>query len=93
MLTQFRISVLGLFQTNLLKIAAALIITLVFYLIFYLSTASLKKLKTDIFSSYPFGLFFPEASTWSIGYFLLAILGFGILIYFMLQGKFLAGPA
>jgi hypothetical protein len=53
----------------------------------------LKKLKVSIFPSYPFGLFFPQGGTWSIGYFLLIIILLGFLVYFGFEGKLFLGPA
>ena len=85
--------VITFLKDNYVKIIIATTIILVFYLIFFLTTTSLKKLKTEIFSSYPFDLFFPQGGTWSVGYFLIALTGLGLLIYLMLQGKFIAGPA
>jgi len=81
------------FRENYIKIAIVIALALISYFIFYLSTASLKKLKTDIFSSYPFDLFFPHEGTWSVGYFLIAILLLGLLIYFLSKGGFYLQPA
>lgn len=78
---------------NAFKIIVGGVIILVFYLIYYASTYSLKKLKIGVFSSYPFSLFFPEGTTWSIGYFLLVVLLLGLLVYLGFQGKLFFGPA
>lgn len=57
-------------------------------LAFYITLESLKKLKTDVIPYYPFGLFFPGAGKWSIGYFLMVVLFLGLLIYLMMKGNF-----
>ena len=64
-----------------------------FYFVYVLTTGSLKKLKTAIFSTYPFDLFFPHEGTWSVGYFLLVILALGLLIYLLMKGNFVLSPA
>lgn len=93
MFTALRISLISFLETNYIKIIVALVLTFILYLIFYLSTKSLKKLKIEVFSSYPFGLFFPQGGTWSIGYFLIVILLLGLLVFFGFEGKLFLGPA
>lgn len=93
MLTTAITSITAFFVANYMKIIVASVIAAVSYLIFFLSTASLKKLKTGIFQSYPFGLFIPEGGTWSIGYFLLIILLLGLLIFLGFKERLFLGPA
>ncbi len=81
-------------QDYYVRILIILGVLSVSYLIYYITTGSLKKLKKEAFASYPFDLFFPHGGTWSVGYFLIMILVFGALIYFLIKGKFfLVGPA
>jgi len=80
-------------QENYIKIIIAIALFGISYFIFYLSVSSLKKLKTNIFSSYPFDLFFPHEGAWSIGYFLIAIILLGLLIFFLSKGGFYLKPA
>lgn len=93
MVNQLITSVTVFLQDNIFKIIVIVSITAIFYFIFYLSTYSLKKLKIEVFPSYPFGLFFPEGGVWSIGYFLLIILLLGLLTYFGFKGGLFLGPA
>lgn len=80
-------------KENLIKILIALGLSFLFYFIFYATTLSLRKLKLEAFNSYPFDTFFPQGGTWSIGYFLLVILLFGVLIFLLLNGNFYSTPA
>jgi hypothetical protein len=84
---------LDFIRENYLKIIIIIALASISYLIFYLSTSSLKKLKTGIFSSYPFDLFFPNEGAWSIGYFLIAIIVLGLLMFFLMKGGFYLKPA
>ena len=86
-------SLASFLQANYLKIIVAFVITTVLFSIYYLSTASLKKLKLESFQNYPFRLFFPQSSSWSTGYFIIVIVLLGLLVYFGLEGKFFLGPA
>ncbi len=93
MLASIITPLIGFFRENYLKILLIIALFSISYVIFYLSTSSLKKLRTDIFSSYPFDLFFPREGVWSIGYFLIAILLLGLLIFFLSKGGFYLKPA
>ena len=93
MLTSIITSLSAFLKENYMKIAIAIVITAVFYLIYYLSTFSLKKLKIGVFASYPFALFFPEGGTWSIGYFLIIIVLLGIIVFLGFRGQLYLGPA
>lgn len=70
------------------------ILAVVFYLTFYVTVFSIKKLKVSTFASYPFDLFFPSERSWSAGFFIVIILALGLLIYLIAKGGFYAvGPA
>lgn len=84
---------LNFIKLNYIKVLVSIALSLVFYFVFYLTTLSLKKLKLEAFSSYPFDTFFPQGGNWSVGYFLIAILLFGVLIFLLLNGGFYASPA
>lgn len=84
---------LNFIQNNYVGIIIIIILACFFIVAFYVSTSSLKKLKTSIFQSYPFDVFFPQGGTWSVGYFLVAILLVGLLIYLLVKGEFYLGPA
>lgn len=93
MLTDILNLALNFIKINYFDILVATGLSFLFYFIFYLTTLSLKKLKLEAFSSYPFDTFFPQGGNWSVGYFLITILLFGILIFFLLKGNFYVGPA
>ena len=92
-LTRLLTPTLNFIQENFAKIALAVGIILLFYLTFYLTIGSLKRLRVEIFSYYPFDRFFPRSGEWSVGYFLIAILLLGLLIFFLIKGEFYLGPA
>jgi hypothetical protein len=79
--------------SNYYQIIVALSIALVASLIFFITMFSLKKLKVNIFSYYPFDKFFPQSGSWSIFYFLISVLFLGGLIYFLAKGGFYLNPA
>lgn len=64
---------------------------IVFYLSFYLTVLSIKKLKVSIFSAYPFDLFFPGEKKWSAGFFIVIILILGALVFLLFKGGFYSG--
>lgn len=86
-------TLLDFFKNNYVFIIVVLTTAIIVYAAFYLTMSSLKKLKTSIFTSYPFDLFFPHEGGWSVGYFLIIILFLGLLIYFLGKGNFVLGPA
>ncbi|HKC05168.1 MAG TPA: hypothetical protein VKC54_04850 [Patescibacteria group bacterium] len=93
MLTDLLNLSISFIRENYVKILLALGLSFLFYLIFYVTTFSLKKLKLEAFSSYPFDTFFPQGGSWSVGYFLIVILLFGVLIFLLLNGNFYSSPA
>lgn len=93
MLTNLFNPILVFVAANYVKILIAVGLSILFYVIFYLTTLSLRKLKLEAFNAYPFDTFFPQGGTWSVGYFLIVILLFAGLIFLLLNGNFYAGPA
>ncbi|HET7099215.1 MAG TPA: hypothetical protein VFI61_03220 [Patescibacteria group bacterium] len=85
--------VIQFLKTNYVNIIAGVILIAIFCFVFYVTTNSLKKLKTIIFSSYPFDLFFPQGGAWSIGYFFIVIIALGLLIFLLAKGDFYLKPA
>ena len=80
-------------KTNFPKIIFALVSVIVLYLAYWLTTYTLKKLKPEVFSYYPFDKFFPKSGRWSVSYFLITILILGVLVYIIIKGGFYLGPA
>lgn len=79
---------------NLMIIAVVAVSLVIFYVAFYLTVLSIKKMKVSSFAAYPFDLFIPNEKGWTAGYFLVIILLLGILIYFIARGNFyVVGPA
>lgn len=84
---------LDFLKSNYISIIALIFLIALFASFFYVAINSVKKLKTEVTPFYPFDVFFPQGGTWSIGYFLVAILVLGFLIYFMAKGGFYLSPA
>jgi hypothetical protein len=84
---------LAFIRANFEKIIAAAATLLFCYAGFLVTTISLKKLKTEVFSYYPFDRFFPQSGEWSAGYFLIIVLLLGALVYLLTKGGFYLGPA
>jgi multisubunit Na+/H+ antiporter MnhB subunit len=80
-------------RTNFSQILAALIIGLVTTLAFYITVNSLRKMKSEIFSYYPFDRFFPASGKWSLIYFFITVIFLGGLIFFFAKGGFYLSPA
>lgn len=80
-------------HVNLFKITVGLGITAVTVLAFYITIFTLKKLKSEVLSYYPFDRFFPQSGKWSVLYFLIVILFLGALAYFLAKGGFYLSPA
>lgn len=57
------------------------------------TTRSLKKLKSDVFSYYPFDKFFPKSGRWSVIYFLITIILLAALVVAIIKGGFYLAPA
>lgn len=75
----------------ILTIPAGIII---FYLLYRVSVTTLRKLRIEIFPSYPFDMFIPKSGEWSVGYFITIVLFLVLLTYFIVKGNFYsAGPA
>jgi hypothetical protein len=84
---------LELIHANYYQIIAALVTGFITSLAFYITVSSLRKMKSEIFSYYPFDRFFPQSGRWSILYFLIMVVFLGGLIYFLAKGGFYLGPA
>ncbi len=70
------------------KIAVFVGIILFAYLVYAITMRSLRNLKTEILSTYPFDLFIPKNGVWSVGYFMIMIIFLGLLIVFFVKGRF-----
>lgn len=92
-LKELVISLFDFIKTNIVEIVGGLFLLVILYFVYHITTNSLKKLKTEILSSYPFDLFIPAGGTWSVGYFLIVVLFLGLLIYFLSKGGMYLGPA
>ncbi|OGM87807.1 hypothetical protein A2594_02905 [Candidatus Woesebacteria bacterium RIFOXYD1_FULL_41_28] len=80
-------------KTYLYKIVFVVISIVIFYFVYWITSYSLKKLKPEIYSYYPFDKFFPKSGKWSIFYFLITIVFLGILVYAIIKGGFYLAPA
>jgi hypothetical protein len=85
--------VLNFIRTNFYQIIGALTVAIVSLLAFNLTISSLGKMKSDIFSYYPFDRFFPQSGRWSILYFFIVVIFLGGLVYFLAKGGFYLSPA
>lgn len=85
--------ILTFVQANIYQIEVALGVSAIAILCFYATIASLRKLKVEIFSYYPFDKFFPRSGSWSILYFLVVVLFLGALVYLLAKGGFYLAPA
>ena len=79
-------------KTNFEKIIVILLSLIVLYLGYWITSYSLRKLKSEVFSYYPFDKFFPRSGHWSVVYFLITIALLGALVYFITKGGFYLGP-
>jgi hypothetical protein len=80
-------------QTNFVQIIGALVIATISVFAFSVTVSTLKNMKSDIFSYYPFDRFFPHSGRWSIFYFFMLIIFLAGLIYFFAKGGFYLNPA
>jgi hypothetical protein len=86
-------SLFDFIKINIVVIVGGAFLLVIMYFVYYITTNSLKKLKTEILHSYPFDLFIPSGGTWSVSYFLIVVLFLGFLIYFLSKGGMYLGPA
>jgi hypothetical protein len=93
MLTTWLKSTIQFFQENHVKILAGIGVILMWYFTYKLTTGSLKKLKPEILTTYPFDLIFPQGGKWSIGYFLLIVIFLAAIVYLLVKGNFYFAPA
>ncbi|EKE13100.1 MAG: hypothetical protein ACD_13C00093G0014 [uncultured bacterium] len=80
-------------RTNYVDIIFVIGFLIVFFFAYWITTYSLKRLKPEIFSYYPFDKFFPKSGKWSVIYFLIMILFLGALVYVIVKGGFYLAPA
>ncbi len=50
---------------------------------FLITKASVDKLKMGIFSYYPFNLFIPKSTKWTVVYFVMSIAALFLLLFFL----------
>jgi len=84
---------LDFIKSNYIVIITVTVLIFIFITSFKIAITSVKRLKTEIGPFYPFDIFFPQGGTWSVGYFLIAIIVLGLLIFFMAKGGFYLSPA
>lgn len=80
-------------KLNLSKIIFILVSVVVFYFAYWITSYSLRKLKPEVISYYPFDKFFPKSGKWSVVYFLITIILLGALVYVIVKGGFYLAPA
>ncbi|OGM76706.1 hypothetical protein A2394_01515 [Candidatus Woesebacteria bacterium RIFOXYB1_FULL_42_36] len=80
-------------RTNFYQIIVIFVIAAVSLLAFTFTVSSLKNMKSEIFSYYPFDRFFPQSGRWSVLYFFILVIFLVGLIYFFAKGGFYLGPA
>jgi len=80
-------------KTNFEKIILITGSVIVLYFAYWITSYSLKKLKPEVFSYYPFNKFFPKSGHWSVIYFLITIILLGLLVYIIAKGGFYLAPA
>jgi TRAP-type C4-dicarboxylate transport system permease small subunit len=80
-------------KTNIEKIILVFVSILVFYFGFWMTLYSLRKLKSETVSYYPFDKIFPKSGHWSVIYFLITIALLGLLVYIITKGGFYLAPA
>ena len=80
-------------KTNFEKIILIMGAVLVLCFAYWITSYSLKKLKPEVFSYYPFNKFFPKSGHWSVVYFLITIILLGLLVYLITKGGFYLAPA
>jgi len=80
-------------KNNFEKIIVITASVLVLYFAYWITSYSLRKLKPEIISYYPFDKFFPKSGRWSVIYFLITIILLGGLVYIIIKGGFYLAPA
>jgi len=80
-------------KNNFEKIILIIGSVIVLYFAYWITSYSLKKLKPEVFSYYPFNKFFPKSGHWSVVYFLITIILLGLLVYIITKGGFYLSPA
>ncbi len=80
-------------KANIEKIILIAVFLLIFYFGYWLTSYSLKKLKYEVISYYPFDKFFPKSGSWSVAYFVVVIILLVLLAYVITKGGFYPAPA
>lgn len=80
-------------KLNFATIIVVLASGIVLYVGYWITSYSLRKLKPDVLSYYPFDKFFPKSGKWSVTYFIITIILLGALAFFVTKGGFYMGPA
>jgi hypothetical protein len=93
MLTNLLFSLFDFIKEHRVIIVTIVVLVILVAFVYSVTTKSLKKLKPQMFSSYPFDLFFPHEGRWSVGYFFVLITFLTILVLLLLKGGFYVGPA
>jgi hypothetical protein len=81
------------FGSIFFKVIICLAIAGFTYGVYWITIKSLRRLKSEVLSYYPFDLFFPQGGTWSVSYFLIVVLLLGLMFYLLSKGNFGVGPA
>ena len=84
---------LNFVRTNFYQIIVTFAVAAISLLAFTFTVSSLKNMKSDFFSYYPFDRFFPQSGRWSVLYFFILVIFLVGLIYFFAKGGFYLGPA
>jgi hypothetical protein len=84
---------LSFLKNNLAKILVVFLSAAALFLVYWITSYSLRKLKPEIFSYYPFDKFFPKSGSWSVIYFIITIILLGAIAFLMVRGGFYMGPA
>lgn len=87
------ISIITFVRENAGQIILIIGVIFTFFVGFTVTEKSLKKLKPETITYYPFDRFFPNSGKWSVVYFLITILLLGILVYAIIKGGFYLSPA
>jgi hypothetical protein len=75
--------VLNFFRNNFINIMVGIAIVTLVFGVFYFTTLSIKKLKMEVLTYYPFDRFSPGSKKWSILYFLILVVFLAGLAFFL----------
>ena len=83
----------GFLKSNLETIILILALAFILSLGYWITAYSLKRLRPEFFSYYPFDKFFPKSGSWSVVYFIITIILLALLILVIARGGFFLAPA